>query len=61
MNENVKSIYQIKIDELKEDLKTNKMMIAENEQIIINLLKIQETIKQYINRYENEIKLEDNR
>lgn len=60
MNENVKSIYQIKINELKEDLKINKMMIAKNEQIIMNLLKIQETIKQNINRYENEIKLEDN-
>lgn len=60
MNENVKSIYQIKINELKENLKINKMMIAKNEQIIMNLLKIQETIKQNINRYENEIKLEDN-
>lgn len=60
MNENVKSIYQIKINELKENLKINKMMIAKNEQIIMNLLKIKETIKQNINRYENEIKLEDN-
>lgn len=59
--EDKKSIYQVKKDEAKEDLRVNEKIIADLFIEIDEHLKVQENIKQKIQYYENAIKLEDNR